>query len=369
MARRLNGEGTIYQRSDGLYIYEMSVPQLDGSTKRKRITARDPDKLQKKINEFKHNVGQGIITNSYDMTLNEWIETWLNLYVEGKVKSTTYDNYDYAYQTYIKNSIGKNKIEKITPSLIQMFVNSLNEKGLSLSTIKKPIIVMNQALKKAVLNNIIHINPCHDIDYPKNPPKKIVAMTKEEQQSFESSCPDTTYGRMFLFALNTGMRNGEILALTWDDVDMDNKIIHIKNTAVRINNREENAEVKVITEIHSAKTDSGIRDIPMNTKVYNLLLKQKESAEIFCFESTNGKILDKRNIIKALKKVISKAGNIKTNVTMHVLRHSFATRLLEKNANIKAVSEILGHRSIQITLDTYSHVLPKLKSETINLLD
>ena len=369
MARRLNGEGTIYQRSDGLYIYELSVPQLDGSTKRKRITARDPDRLQKKINDLKHTLGQGIITDSYNMTLNSWIEIWLELYVDTKVKSTTYDNYKYAYETHIKNSIGKNKIENITPSLIQMFVNTLAEKGLAVSTIKKPVIVINRAFKKAVLNNVVMHNPCHDIEFPKKPPKVVVAMTKDEQKRFANACPDTTYGRLFRFALNTGMRNGEILALSWEDVDFDNKIINVKNTAVRINNREDNPKVKVITEIHSAKTDSGIRSIPMTNEAYAILKKQREISTVFCFESTNGKILDKRNIAKALSKVLKTADDIQTEVTMHVLRHSFATRLLEKGANIKAVSQILGHKSIQITLDTYAHVLPDLKFDTINLLN
>lgn len=368
MKRRNNGEGTIYQRKDGLWIWEISVPQLDGSSKRKRITASDKTVLQKKINEFKYQVDKNVITDSKNLTLNEWIKVWLSTYVDGKVKNTTYDNYIYAYDCYIKESIGTQKIEKITPAMVQMFVNTLSDRGFSVSTIKKPVIVMNQAYKKAVLNNIVINNPCHDISYPKTAPRKVIAMTEKEQKRFLDACPNTTYGNMFVFALNTGLRMGELLALCWDDVDLKNRKISVKNTVVRIANRDEAASEKTITDIHSVKTDSGVRDIPLTNEAYRVLKIQKERCGFFCFESTNGKILEKRNIIKALNKIVEKA-EIETKVTMHVLRHSFATRLLEKGANIKVVSELLGHKSIQITLDTYSHVLPNFKSETINLLN
>ena len=368
MKRRNQGEGTIYQRKDGLWVWEINVQQLDGSYKRKRLTASDKSALQKKITDFKYSVDRNIITDSKNLTLNEWIDIWLSTYVLGKVKNTTYDNYVYAFDCHIKPSIGKHKIEKITPAVVQMFVNSLAEKGLSVSTIKKSVIVMNQAYKKAVLNNIVHSNPCHDISYPKKPPRKVMAMTAEEQEAFIKACPNTTYGNMFIFALNTGLRMGEILALCWDDVDLKNRKISVKNTVVRVTNRDEDATSKITTDIHSVKTDAGVREIPLTNVAYSILKMQKEKCSFFCFESTNGKILEKRNIVKALNKVIKNAG-IKTKVTMHVLRHSFATRLLEKGANIKAVSEILGHKSIQITLDIYSHVLPDFKDETISLLN
>ena len=368
MKQRTKGEGSVYQRKDGLWVYETYITQLDGKSKRKRITSSDPEILQRKINELRFSVDQNIITDSKKLTLNDWILIWLDTYIDGKVKNTTYDNYKYAFDIYIKNSIGKNKIEKVTPAMMQLFINTLDKKGLSVSTIKKPVIVINQAYKKAIINSIVARNPCTGLSYPKKPPKKVVAMTAAEHEEFIAACPDTTYGNMFVFALNTGLRMGELLALAWQDVDFENKLISVKNTVVRVTERDPNAVVKYTTDIHSAKTASGVREIPLTDTAIEILKKQREKCQIFVFESTNGKILEKRNIAKALKKIL-KSTSIETNVTMHVLRHSFATRLLEKGANIKAVSEILGHKSIQITLDIYSHVLPNLKNETINLLN
>lgn len=367
--RRQNGEGTLYQRKNGLWVCELTVGyDKDGKRIKKTLSSMDIDALKRKINDNKYELDRGIIYDSKNLTLNEWINEWLNTYVQGKVKSSTYDNYEYAWKSHIEKRIGSFKLDKITPLVIQSFINKMTQEGYSVSTIKKPYIVLNQAFKKALLNKLVYTNPCTGISFPKPTPRKVVAMTSEEQREFESICQDTTYGNLFLFALNTGMRLGELLALTWSDVDMDCKEIHVKNTVVTVIDRNENAVRKMREEINSAKTDSGVRVIPMTNKAHDILQKQQKRAGVFCFESANGTILERRNVKRALRQLLEKT-DIQTKVTMHVLRHSFATRLLEKGANIKAVSEILGHKSIQITLDTYSHVLKDFKNDTINLLN
>lgn len=369
--RRQNGEGTIYQRKNGLWVYEYTAG-YDKENKRikKTMTSMDLEALQKKINTVRYESDRGIIKDAKNLTLNEWIDMWLQTYQKGNVKPTTYDGYIYAWQGHIKDDIGNYRLDKINQISIQAFVNKLARDGLSLSTVKRSYIVINQAMKKAVSNNLIHINPCFDINFPKSEPKQVVAMTIDEQAAFEKYCPDTTYGRLFLFALYTGMRVGEILALMWDDVDMGKRDINVKNNIVLVRDDDEKSDRKTRHIIQSAKTQSGIRTIPMSDKAFDVLSVQRahEQNETFCFSSKAGTPIEKRNIRRALELVVERA-NIQTHVTMHVLRHTFATRLLERGANIKAVSEILGHKNIQITLDTYSHVLDDFKSDTIKLLN
>ena len=366
--RRQNGEGCIYQRENGLWVCELTIGyNSDGDRERKTISSMNLEKLKKKINDQKYNLDRGILTDSNNYTVNQWMEKYFELYVINKVKTTTYDNYYYAWEKHIKDSIGVFKLDKVTPTTVQSFINNMGEKQYALSTIKKPYIVLNRCFKKAVINHLVYFNPCNNIEFPKKEPKKVMAMTTAEQIEFEEYCPDTTFGRLFLFGLNTGMRFGEMLALTWDDVDFDKKTINVNKTLVSVVDRESETK-KTKIEISGTKTSSGTRIIPMSKKALEVLQKQKELDTIFCFASKNGNVLYHRNVKRALKELLDKT-EIKTNVTMHVLRHSFATRLLEKGANIKALSEILGHKSINITLDIYSHALADFKSDTISLLD
>ena len=368
--RRKNGEGTIYQRPNGLWVCEITLGfDADGKRLKKTLSSMDLEKLQKKINDTKFLADRGQLADPSSYTLSSWIEFWLENYKKNSIKPKTLDCYYYAYEQHIRGSIGKYKLDKLNPIIIQSVINDMNSNNYSLSTIKKVYIVLNQCLTQAVNNDMLYRNPCNAVTLPKSQPRKIVAMSLEDQKLFEKACPDTTYGRMFLFALQTGMRLGEILALTWEDVDFDKKILSVNKNAITVVNRNPEVEGTRKQIIDTTKTESGNRTIPMSNKCCELLQSQYQTEQgVFCFPSTNGNLLMERNVRRAFDRIVKESG-IDTSYTIHSLRHTFATRLLEKGANIKAVSEILGHKSIQITLDTYSHVSTDFKHDTINLLN
>ena len=371
MKRRKNGEGTIYQRPNGLWVCEITLGfDADGKRLKKTLSSMDLENLQKKINDTKFLADRGQLADPSSYTLSSWIEFWLDNYKKNSVKPTTLDCYYYAYEQHIKNYIGHYKLDKLNSVVLQKRINEISEQGYSSSAINKVYIVLNQSLSKAVRNNLIYRNPCEALTLPKPKPRKIMALSLEEQNRFEANCPDTTYGRMFLFALQTGMRIGEILALVWDDIDFENQIIYVNKTVSTVVNRDGTKDdPKTKQVIDTTKTQSGTRTIPMSNKCYDLLKAQEENKTgVFCFSSANGKVIMGRNARKAFEHILERA-EITESYTIHSLRHTFATRLLEKGANIKAVSEILGHKSIQITLDTYSHVSTDFKHDTINLLN
>ena len=369
--RRKNGEGTIYQRPNGLWVCEITLGfDADGKRLKKTLSSMDLEKLQKKINDTKFLADRGQLADPSSYTLSSWIEFWLENYKKNSIKPTTLDCYYYAYEQHIRDSIGHNKLDKVNPVLLQKRINEISDDGYSSSAISKVYIVLNQSMTQAVKNNLIYRNPCDAIILPKSKPRQVMALSADEQVRFEANCPDTTYGRMFLFALQTGMRIGEILALVWDDIDFENRIIYVNKTVSTVVNRDRTKDdPKTKQVIDTTKTKSGMRTIPMSNKCYDLLKTQEmNKTGVFCFSSANGKVIMGRNARKAFDKILEKA-EISVSYTIHSLRHTFATRLIEKGANIKAVSEILGHKSIQITLDTYSHVSTDFKHDTINLLN
>ncbi|MCI9085639.1 MAG: site-specific integrase [Clostridia bacterium] len=377
--RRMNGEGTIYQRPNGLWVCEITLG-YDANKKRikKTVSSMDRDKLQKKINDLKYMNDRHLLTNPSEYTVSDWIEFWLDTYKKPSIKPTTYDMYRGNLERYIKPQLGHYKLDKLNPIIIQKFINDISEKGLntqnglSQSSVKKVFITLSQACKQAVSVNILYQNPCNSVQLPKKPAREATAFSVDEQNKFLSFCNgNSTFENLFIFAFNTGMRLGEMLALTWDDIDLENRMVNVNKNLVVINDYNKNATKKSKTVIDSTtKTTSGKRDIPLSDAA-EMCVKQQQEKNInspFVFCSAAGTPLTKRNIYRAFNDRLKKA-KITTHLTIHSMRHSFATRLLEKGADIKTVSELLGHKSIQITLDIYSHISANLKHQTISLLN
>lgn len=376
--RRQNGEGTIYQRANGLWVCEITLGyNSDGKRIKKTISSMNLETLKKKINDTKYLNDRHMISEPSKYTVADWVEFWLKTYKKGSIKPTTYDMYNGCLMRYIKPQIGHYKLDSLTPIVIQRFINDLSVKGinkksgLSFSTIKKVLITLSQAYKQAMALNIVYQNPCDKVILPSSEKRKALAFTKEEQESFLALCTnENTFENLFIFAFNTGMRLGEMLALTWKDIDTENDTVSV-NKNLTIVNDYDNPNKKSKTIINTTKTESGNRVIPLSKKALEAVKSQRKNnkgSSPFVFYSKAGTPLMKRNIYRAFKELLRRA-DIKSNVTVHSMRHSFATRLLEKGADIKTVSELLGHKSIQITLDTYSHVSMDLKSKTINLLN
>lgn len=375
--RRQNGEGTIYQRPNGLWVCEVTIG-YDENRKRlkKTVSSMDLEKLKKKINDIKYLNDRSLVSEPSRYTVGQWIDLWLKHYKEHSVKPTTYDMYYNICQNHIKPHLGHYKLDKLNQLAVQKFINDISgtayQKGLSLSTIKKIVITLTQAYNKAIELGMLYKNPCSGINLPNKEPKESVAFSAEEQSAFLANCKgESTFENLFIFAFNTGMRMGEMLALTWEDIDFKNKTVTVNKNLSIVKDHNENSERKTKTVIIPSTKNKTIREIPLTRKALAAVQFQKDNnvkESPFVFYSTTGTPIQKRNIYRAFHNII-KTADIKSPVTFHSMRHSFATRLLEKGADIKTISNLLGHKSIQITLDIYSHVQSNLKQKTIELLE
>lgn len=373
--RRQNGEGTIYQRPNGLWVCEITLGyDKDNKRQKKTVSSMNLDKLKKKINDLKYLNDRKMLDAPDNIKLSEWLDFWLETYKKGQVKPTTYDMYYGVVSRYIKPNLGHYELNKINQIILQQTINKIADGGMSTSYLKQIKITLAQAFKKAIELNKIYKNPCDGLVIPQKLPRERVAFTVDEQKRFLTECNNSksTYHNMFIFAFNTGMRLGEIQALTWDDLIDNDTAVSIGKTLVTVREYDERAEKRQRTIIgSSAKTDSSKRTVPLNKKAKLAVLNQRENNDKnspFIFYSLSGTPVQKRNIYREFGKIKNNA-KITSDVTFHSMRHSFATRLIEKGADIKTVSELLGHKSIQITLDIYGHVSGDLKNKTISLLD
>lgn len=369
MPRRKNGEGTIYQRPDGLWRGELTIGYDENGKRLKKVFhSKDIEKLQKKINDERYKLDRNIITQHSDYTIAEWVQFWLENYKANVLKSKTYDSYEYMLNSHIRKGIGDIRLDKIRTDSVQRLYNKMHKQGLSTSTIRLVHVTLSQAFDQAIRNELIHTNPCKATIRPKSEKKKVIAMTIRQQEAFLRGCKDSTYHNLFVFLLNTGLRVGEAMSLVWEDINFFEKTISVNKTASFVINRDENATTKWKTIIDTAKTAHSIRTVPINNSAGRVLDDQRGKDGLFVFSSQAGTMLMTRNINRALSDLL-KANDLPDLITVHTMRHTFATRLLEKGVNPKTVSDLLGHASVQITLDVYSHVMPQVKSDAVNLLD
>ncbi len=273
------------------------------------------------------------------------IHNWLKS-VKISCKKSSYSCYEYTVYAHLIPEFGHYKIKQITKNHINEFTEKLLSNGLAPKTVKDILIILQQVLKY----HDIKI----DITMPKIAKKEIQILKKEHQIALEkkliSNIDEPNLG--ILLCLYTGLRIGELCALKWKNIDLENKIIKIKKTLIRIKNPDKNSNNKTTVILDVPKSISSIRNIPIPIFIIPLLKKFKKNNDYF-FLTGREKYIEPRSYTNHYKKIMKSVGLDKYN--FHALRHSFATRCIENGCDPKTLSEILGHTDVKITLDRYVH--------------
>ena len=259
--------------------------------------------------------------------------------------------------------------------MVQRFVNGLADKGLKSITIERIVGTLKTALMQAVDNDLIVKNPASRIKMPLKQERTPRVLTVHEQELFMEASKEHRNGEIFLLILGTGLRIGEALALTWDDIDFENHILCVNRTQIEYCDHIDGKTI-YHREYSTPKTKSGQRTIPLIPSLVDMLLTLKEQREqekqkfkeaykdtglIFC--NYYGVSLNYTAIAKKIQSICKKTGL--EGVHPHTLRHTFATRGLENGIDLKIMQELLGHSSIKMTADLYTHVLPETKKNSM----
>ncbi len=345
---------------------------------------RDLDELQKKMRAALYEMEHGIYGKLSNITVNTWFEFWINEYKLESVKNSTIILYTTSYERYVKETLGEKKLDSIKPLHIQKLYNTLKQQGLSLGTIQIVNSVLNNLFTQAVKNDLIRKNPCYGVVMPKGTKKERRVMTQEEQKVFIKEVKEDFYGTICIVALATGLRIGELTALTWDDIDFDKHLLEVNRTLLyqKTYGEEENTY-----QMQTPKSENSKRVVPMIPDVEKTLKKHRREQmehilsrggqwtpvpglENLVFTTRNGTPVQEVYIVKYLKRVTARLNEkeekkaakegrepqIFEPITPHTLRHTFATRAFEYGMMPKTVQEILGHSNLSITMDLYTHV-------------
>ncbi len=383
MAKRGNGEGSIYKDTGReRWIGQCSIHTVNG-TKRKSIYGATRAEVRDKMAAILNEVNKGSIIDDTKIDLETWILQWLENY-KLSLKRTSLDNYYRYYNAHIKEStLGKTLLKKITPNQIQMFINekSINGKrdgsgGLRRASVKHIFNVINGAMEQAVKNSMISQNPCKAVTLPKNDKGDALYFTPEQVNRFLEAIKNTKHYLLYSLELTTGLRLGEIVALRWENVNLEEKKIEIKLSAAIVNKKKQMDEGVLHSEVilQTPKTKRSVRTLYIEEPLVSML-KAHHSDQLqkhmlygnafsnsgFVFTNDYGNMLHPRTIQDHFKRSIKKAGL--PNLHFHSLRHTAATLMLFNGVDIRTVQEVLGHEDIQTTLGIYTHIMDEMKRD------
>lgn len=377
------GEG---QRKNGTYIFRYRGQDDD----RHAIYAKTLEELRQKEEEIVKDTMDDIKVEKSGATLNDIFRLWCD--IKRGLKDNTLQNYKYMYEQFVQDVIGNERIKDLKKSDIRKFYNLLiDERNLKIATVDNIHTVLHQVLQVAVDDDILRKNPsdnaigelkkAHNFGQEKRR-----ALTIDEQKLFLNYLKNNKqYNHWYpIFAVmcGTGLRVGEITGLRWCDLDFEKGEIYVNHTLVYYKHVKDGCYFNVNTP----KTDAGNRTIDMLDFVKDALMEEKKNQELFgvkcnvsidgytdfIFVNRFGNVQHQGTLNKALRRIIRDCNDeileknpnaelLLPRFSCHNLRHSFTVRLIEANANLKFVQEILGHKDIQVTLDVYAEATKKLR--------
>ena len=387
-----------YQRTNGTYAYRWT----DGKGKRHEVYARDLDDLRAKEKEIDADTNEGLKVEARYVIINEMYDLWEQL--KRGIKDNTFENYKYMYNTFVRPSFGKKRIQTLKKSDVKIFYNYLaDQRCLQASTIDSIHNVLHQVLDMAVDDKYIRSNPSDKAlkelkQSHAFKTEKRRALTIAEQELFLNYLRNNeTYSHwypIFAVMLGTGMRVGEVTGLRWCDIDLENGVIDINHTLVYYCHRHEVELNGCYFNINTPKTKASNRKIPMIESVKEAFLMEKANQEKtgikcsavidgysdFIFVNRNGKTQHQGTLNKAIRRIIRDCNDevllndenatvLLPHFSCHSLRHTFSTRMCEAGINVKVIQDTLGHQDISTTMNIYTDATKEMKKQEFESLD
>lgn len=375
--KRGNTAGQIIPRGEDTWLVRIFMGR-DGQGKRRYLnkTVRGKKKdAQNYLSKTLAAISTGMFVEPSPMLLSEYLDKWLDTIAKHRVRPRTFDSYKWLLEKYVRPALSEKRLRDINAMEVQDIYNKLTEeKRLSPKTVRHVHQVFSSALNQAVKWKMILQNPCSLCELPRKQKKEMHCLTAEETKIFLKMAESDKWYTAFLIALETGMRPEEYLGLQWADVDFERGYVTVKRALVWLKGGG--------WKFEEPKTPQSRRNIPITQVAVNALKRhRKEQAEHLLklgsayekhdlvFASELGTPFNWRNLRnRHFKKILEKAKLPKT-FRLYDLRHTCATLLLSAGENPKIVSERLGHASIVLTLDTYSHVLPNMQQAATEKLE
>ncbi|MEJ7816497.1 MAG: site-specific integrase [Rubrobacter sp.] len=363
------GDG-ITKRKDGRYMARYTVHTPDGP-KRKVIYGMRYKDVEKKLNEARGDAAKGLIYDAGKISVEEYLNRWLSDSVRDTVRQRTYERYESLVRVHIVPSIGRVKLKALTPAHLRRLYRERLDAGLAPRTVLHVHRTLSKALKQATDDGLIPRNAAGPVKPPRPRREEIRPLDPEQVRALFEAAAGDRLEALYVMAVTTGMRRGELLGLRWEDVNLEAGMLQVRRTL---------SEPKGGYIFEAPKSGKG-RSVRLTRKA-TMALREHRKRQLedrmqkagywqdhgLVFPSTIGTPTSGGNLSRAFKAALERAG-LPNSTRFHDLRHTCATLLLRQGVNPKYVQELLGHADISLTLNVYSHVLPDMGGAAAGAMD
>lgn len=373
MAKRANGEGTIYRHTDGRWraIMTVGVNPVTGKMIRKYFYGKTQKDVREQLKQAREAQARGDNPSSTRTKLSGFLDTWLEEVIQPTRSQRTHESYCYLVRDHIKPFLGNIAVTRLTPRDVQVWINGRTQAGLAPRTVEYCRAVLRRALNQALIWGEVHRNVATLVTLPRKDRAERTVLSAIQAKLFIEACHGEKLGSLFVFAIATGMRKGELLGLKWSDVDEVKGVVRVQRQVQRRSGE---------TYFTDPKTARSVRSISLPQFALSALEHQKEIHAInkarrnpyddslgLVFAGDHGNVLDQRGVSRNLDELL--AALQLPRMRFHDLRHTFATLLLSTGVATRIAQDALGHSSANVTQTVYQHVLQDMRDGTAKALD
>ncbi len=392
MSRRGHGEGSIFERKDGRWVAIVDYGYRNGKRHRKSIYGATRKEVSDELKRTLRGQQLGIPPESGRLTVGEWLFRWLETHKPPTTKPKTYAAYEYHTRMHLIPAFGKRPLVKLQPQEVREFMQNKVEAGLAPKSIRHFRATLRAALNVAVHDGLIARNVAALAKPPNIEKRSLRVFNETEAAQFLALVEGHRLAALFKVALALGLREGEILGLRWQDIDLETGTLQVNQCLQRV---KKPGEKKSRLELISPKTEGSRRrielpEVAVSALRGHLALQKQERRKAgsrwresgMVFTTGIGTMLDQRNMLRAFYGIMNtpdptddsnpdpeKKRKLLPRLRFHDLRHSAATLLLAQGVHARYIMDLLGHSSISLTMNTYGHVLQEMRRETARQTD
>jgi integrase len=375
MAKNGNGEGSIYEhKSNGkkvgyrgaYWVYTADDP------KRRYVQGKTRGEVNQKLTKAMADRDGGLIFDAESLTVGDYLERWLMACVRGTVRPSTFEVHKHMIRPHIVPALGRLRLRDLNPAHVRSLYREKLDSGLSAATVRKMHSVLRKALKQAVLDGLVPRNVCEAVTPPKVERKEINPLDHEQAKALLEEASGDRLEALYVLALHTGMREGELLGLKWEDVDLERSVLRLRHGLIREGGKTALGDLKTPKSRRSIRLTRAAADA-LRSHLEHQLGEMEHMGSLYqpgglVFATKTGTLINPSNLRnRSFKPLLKRAGL--REICFHGLRHTCATLLLSQGTHPKLVQELLGHATVAMTLDTYSHFLPSMGDQTVRAME
>jgi integrase len=378
--RHANGEGGIRQHASGRWEARLAVVDAAGKLHRQSLYAATEREAKQRLRQLIAQRDAGIVAPDARETMARFLASWLEG-VKPTLRPRPWKRYEEHIRLHLVPTLGRIPLARLSPVDVQQAINALLQMGLAPATVGRAHATLRAALKQAQRWQLIPSNPASLVTPPRVEQREMIALDADQVRRFLLATRGSGLEALWVLAVTTGLRQGEILALQWSEVDLEGGSVRVTGTLTRIDVGEPAAgrpkTQRVTAPPKSARSRRrveigslalvALRDHKRRQAEQRLHAGTMWTERNLVFSGAAGGHLHPDQLNDELRALLAAAGL--PRIRFHDLRHTAATLLLGRDVNPKKVSEMLGHSTVAITLDTYSHVLPTMHREAAEIMD